>query len=159
MTNPTNRLILCISLVSAGVYGYYRNTAFTIVAGPGGGTSQLTEGTPALFSTSPSYECSLYNEDSGACIRTNGDVRSLAAYFSFKTEGSIAQSSRSVEQQLLVFTVEPQCITSSSVSSSSFSFSSDAADPVSSCYPGCECNPFTAFLTSCETGKCRAEDR
>ena len=142
-------------MIFLGVYGYYKNTEFTIVAGPAGGTSQLTEGTPALYSTSPSYECSLYDEDSGACIKTNSDVLSLGAYFSFKTEGPIEQSGRSVEHQLLVFTVEPQCNTSSSSSSITL----DQQLSGQSCYPGCDCNPFTVFLTSCEAGKCQAKDR
>ena len=145
-----------------GVYGYYKNTAFTIVAGPVGGISQLTEGTPALFSAFPAYECSVRSEVTGECIDPHSSTLALAGYFSFKTVGSLAQSGKSVDDQLLVFTVEPQCNTSSSSSSSFSSSSSSYLDPKrskSDCYPGCACNPFTAFVTSCVTGKCSPFDR
>jgi hypothetical protein len=42
---------------NVGVYGYYKNTVFSILATPVGGHAQLTDGVSMLSTLSSSYEC------------------------------------------------------------------------------------------------------
>ena len=119
------------------MYGYYKDTAFTIVAGPVGGLTPLTAGTPLKSSGYPSYECSMRDER-GACDPASKESRkAMAAYFSVNAP----QDSSSV-----ALSVAPSCNRSSSTNHSQ-------------CPPGCYCNPFSVYITLCTADHCNSTSR
>ena len=136
--------------VNIGVYGYYKNTVFTIMASPVGSHSQLTAGTAMESTAFPTFECSQRDTDSGTCLPSSAVKRQvLAAYFSFTVISS---------GEAVVITVVPSCNTSSS-SFISPSLSSAFEKKDKGCPAGCDCSPLRVYITSCVKGHCTEYDR
>jgi hypothetical protein len=128
-SQPTSLYFILPHLASlsfaSGVYGYYKDTSFTIVAGPVGGLTPLPPGTTLKSSGYPSFECSKRDER-GVCDPSVTSRKVMAAYFSINAP----QDNNSV-----VLSVWPSC---------------NQID-YSQCPPGCDCNPFSVYTMLCST--------
>ena len=151
--------------VNIGVYGYYMNTAFTVLASPVGGHSQLTAGVGMMSTASPTFECSERDRDSGVCLPSSAVKRQvLAAYFTFVVipskmleEGLIDTTDSSTSGDALVITVIPTCNRTASYFTFASPLSSSKLDKV--CPVGCDCSPLRVYITSCVQGLCTEIDR
>jgi hypothetical protein len=133
LSTVVSPFLTSLSFASA-VYGYYKDTSFTIVAGPVGGLTPLTPGTTLKSSGYPSFECTMRNER-GACDPSYITRKVMAAYFSFHAP----QDNSSV-----VLSVWPSCNNRTSYSQ---------------CLPGCDCNPFNVYTVLCNPTYCTSFDR
>ena len=152
--------------VNIGVYGYYMNTAFTLLASHVGGHSQLTAGVGMMSTASQTFECSERDADSGICLPSSAVKRQvLAAYFSFVVipskmlyGASKDATDSSTSGDALVITVIPSCNSTASFSTAASSLSSSSKLD-KGCPAGCDCSPLRVYITSCVQGLCTSNDR
>ena len=142
--------------INIGVFGYYKNTVFSILVTPVGEHYQLTEGVSVTSSASVAFECPVRDEVTGLCTAEMRQVR--AAYFSFIVIPSMADGEE--RDSTVIITVQPTCNSSYVALAASPTLSlSDYSKKDRPCPAGCDCSPLRVYITSCMLGNCTAIDR
>ena len=123
----------------SGVFGYYKNTEFSILVAHRNSALQLMAGTPVSSSLMEAKDCATRDRETQECTSDSDTRPILAAYFSFT---ATLKADVSVEVSVMPYNI-----------------TDDDCDHDSFLRPGCDANHLTVYITSCAGNACSSTNR